>query len=317
MNTENNIVNNNNDNNNNTIINKNNNSINEKLKRDVIAIAEQYHRNVKTCYKSYRATWVWGYTPEEKLEWIKKRSGRWNGYPPAKWVNPAVILEGKTIIITPSNPKQNIIRIPLPPRRFRNTITRENYIDGTIFSSYKKNTLTGYILKNNKWVEDKAYILPDGYVFSHDQYGNKIVELKTKIEYHYDKEELKRGIDYILEKLKLAYEQRLKSKQENRKNEYIWNIAIKSKARVTFDDSINAGNCKAGTLSFCEHHKLNPNKSYPISYILKIANKNEKSRVRLACWEAIKRFQMEKQSQSNNTSQQSNFAQSQSNFVNT
>lgn len=63
-------------------------------------LANAYHENVKSRYGSYRAHWVQGYTPQDDKEWIKKRNGKWNGYPPAKWTNPALAVEKDKIVIT-------------------------------------------------------------------------------------------------------------------------------------------------------------------------------------------------------------------------
>lgn len=61
---------------------------------------------------------------------------------------------------------------------------------------------------------------------------------------------------------------------------------------VCLADSINAGNCKAGTLAFGERHNLNPARHYAASELLDIAN-GDSYRVRLAIAAATRRHRME------------------------
>lgn len=248
-------------------------------------LAERYHRNIKSCYFSPRAYWVQGYSPQEDKEWIKNRRGKWNGYPPAKWTNPALAVEEDKIVITTN--RHTRITLPAISKRFQNKMSFVAPY-GYLFSTYTKTTLNIWGLdKKNNYCVKRQITLPEGYIWTKDKDGLKVLRLTDKADFHPNATCLDLGAEYLVSELEKNFQKRLAEQVEINKTKKLYQRALKTGVRVTLADSLASGNCKAGTESFCRTHKLDINKSYSPLYLLKF--KDNIQRVRLAINCAIKR----------------------------
>lgn len=216
-------------------------------------IAESFHQNIKSCYRSERAYFVWGDKPLEDMEWVKKRNGKWNGYPPAKWTNPAVNCENGIIkIVTSGGDKITL------PKINKQILGGEFYwLRECVFASFKGGTMTGFIPKNNKWVEKKSIILPWGYIFGKDKLGVKIVEVATGADYHFNDVDINYKTPEML--VQLLQENKEKNRlakiqeENNKKNEFFFKKNLRN-TRVLLEDSRAVGNCVEGSLKFVERN---------------------------------------------------------------
>ena len=78
-----------------------------------------------------------------------------------------------------------------------------------------------------------------------------------------DAKNIKQATEYVLKIRLNAFEKQRKSE-------------LKLHKEVTFADSLRAGNCKVGSLNFCNKYGLNTDKSYTMRYLLSIANESER-----------------------------------------
>lgn len=150
-------------------------------KKTLHAIANGYHNNIESCYRSQYASWEDGFEPQEQIEWVKKSSGKWNGYPPRKWINPAVCQDGNQIVITTTSKKQ--IKLPVPSKKIVKNICPN--IQDCVLTSFKGNKAYGYLPRSGKWIVNKVVELPEGYIFNRDKTGVRVFCKTTKADYHF------------------------------------------------------------------------------------------------------------------------------------
>lgn len=135
-------------------------------------------------------------------------------------------------------------------------------------------------------------ILPDGYAWDIDANGLRAVDANSRRDdYHPSAAELLRkdAAAFIVGKINGNRETRQRMTAQ---------VAVEAAAvqgvYVCLADSIRAGNCRAGTLSFGERHGLDPARHYSAPDLLAIAN-GDASRVRLAVTAARLRHEKEMQ----------------------
>lgn len=120
--------------------------------------------------------------------------------------------------------------------------------------------------------------LSDGYKWQGDHLGLSVVRLSDGADYHPTASELRaRGaVAKILEALDANAKRRAKAKAqmaaEKAETEGVW---------VCLADSLSAGNCKAGTLTFARKHALDPSRHYRACELLD-CGEHDTGRVRLA-----------------------------------
>lgn len=132
--------------------------------------------------------------------------------------------------------------------------------------------------------------LPDGYVWDVDANGLRAVDANSRRDdFHPDVVELllKDAAEYIVRKINANRE---------RRQEMAAKIAVEAAAvqgvYVCLADSLRAGNCRQGTLSFGQRHGLDPARHYSAPELLTMAN-GDASRVRLAVTAARLRHERE------------------------
>lgn len=230
-----------------------------------------------------RAQYIWGTTPEARQEWITKSNGKWNGYPPAKWHNPAVMSDGKTITIYRVNAAP--VTLPYPPAKIVNRLyPRHAILEALLTYKLDSRTLCDCAVRRGQWVVIHTTVLPEGYVFSKDKNGPKIVELSTGADLHLDFNAGLHDVPALLGKLQANKALRAKQAAEAKKTQEIYALAQKSGARVTLLDSLAGGNCCAGSVAFATRHGLRLDRAYTLTHVLRVATPGEeKRRARVAC----------------------------------
>jgi hypothetical protein len=142
------------------------------------------------------------------------------------------------------------------------------------------------------------FAAPRGCEFGRDRNGLYLVHSKNahreEYRYHFDSDEVRHGrtalhkalLAHVRGRKELAKEKRLASQHEAavRQNEA---AVRKLGVWVRFRDSIAAGNCPAGTRSWCQQRQLNPRRAYPLKVVEKLAEKN--SLAARACRVAVER----------------------------
>lgn len=132
--------------------------------------------------------------------------------------------------------------------------------------------------------------LLDDYAWSHDANGLKVyLKNSHKDDFHPMAGALLRpdAAEYLIRMLQENREKRLKIAAEQ--------AALKAEMAgvyVCLADSLRAGNCRTGSLRFCERHNLNPSRHYTASEIIDIQN-GDAGRARLAITAATLRHQRE------------------------
>ena len=137
-----------------------------------------------------------------------------------------------------------------------------------------------------------AIELPDGYIWDIDNNGLRAVDANSRRDdYHPSAAELLRkdAAAYLVAKI---------NANRARRQEMAAKIAVEAAAvqgvYVCLADSVRAGNCRQGTLSFGQRHGLDPARHYSAPELLEIAN-GDGSRVRLAVTAARLRHEREMQ----------------------
>lgn len=132
--------------------------------------------------------------------------------------------------------------------------------------------------------------LPDGYAWGKDANGLKAYDTtSTRDDYHPEVSDLLAddAADLIIKKIIENRETRrameARAIAEKAAMEGVW---------VCLADSIRAGNCKSGTIAFCNRHALDPSRHYTAQEIFNIAN-GDASWARLAITAATLRHQRE------------------------
>lgn len=105
---------------------------------------------------------------------------------------------------------------------------------------------------------------PKGYWFELDQYGFKLV--KGKDDYHFDILELLNG------EIKSKFLENKKKRIENEKKQKLEKKLLRG-SYICIKDSILAGNCLEGTLSFCKKYKIRPKSHVKYNVLLNIFKK--------------------------------------------
>lgn len=254
-------------------------------------IAEAYHNNISSCYQSQRASWRIGGGAVSQTEWVKDKRGKWNGYPPARWVDPAVCLlhDNKTIKISTFRNKAVLIPIPKvkPEKMIFNIVFK-----GCLFSVIRPDGLHSFGLKKGAFVEMGFQPNPPGYKFGQDKNGVKLYSVKNyRDDYHLHNVWFPlTKVETLIEKLEQNRALREKTKLEEKKNKEIYKKCIKSGVKVVLSDAVRAGNCMFGIESFCRRFFLKLGKAYSPLFLQRLkASQEEKRRLRLSVSSAVKR----------------------------
>lgn len=163
-------------------------------------------------------------------------------------------------------------------------------------------------LEYNYGADHRAYLsAPRGYHWDIDKNGVRLVANRdARIDYHPDSDDLRNySPTRLVSKMLGLYSQRkaaLKQAAEEMRLERLsaderTRLIAKAEregAMVCLVDSLRAGNCLTGTISFAERHQLDPRKHYRPSQLLKIAN-GSADRVKLAVYHALRRHRREMQ----------------------
>jgi hypothetical protein len=135
-------------------------------------------------------------------------------------------------------------------------------------------------------------VLPDKYKWDVDNFGVKAVSKENEEDdYHININDVLFSfpVTTIIDNLL-----RNKRKREDLEREDALMLDSSKDVYVCFKDSLNAGNCLAGTTAFISNNRLDSNKHYPVAMLLKAFRKQEnESRVRLAIKSAYKRHDAE------------------------
>ena len=128
-------------------------------------------------------------------------------------------------------------------------------------------------------------VAPDGFRWNVDANGLRLIR-PDGADYHPDASELLRAdwATHCCGQLAANAARRL----EELKNERAIATASARGVRVGMQDSIAAGNCRAGTLAFCQRNQLDPQRWYSPDVLFRIAN-GDAQRVRLAVTAAVRR----------------------------
>jgi hypothetical protein len=158
----------------------------------------------------------------------------------------------------------------------------------------------GAILPNGDLVglidRDKFRLKPfRGYKWDVDASGIRLVSLaRNDDDYHPNADDIEAGVRVMIGRLqsnaKVRKELRIAARFERMKDNDLARKAKAIGARVCFEDSITAGNCRYGTESFCARHNLDKGKSYTPAALLAISN-GDTQRARLAILVAMKQHE--------------------------
>lgn len=145
---------------------------------------------------------------------------------------------------------------------------------------------------------DQVFLLtsPRGYRWDKDESGIRLVSLSVlDKDYHPNSDDLlfyKRS--EMSATINRLYSQRLEVKRKAREDKARVRRAEKEGAMICLRDSLKAGNCEVGTLSFAKRHGLDPKRHYLPTTLLKIAN-GDTHRVQLAVVIGLRRHRKEMQ----------------------
>jgi hypothetical protein len=135
---------------------------------------------------------------------------------------------------------------------------------------------------------------PRGYHWDVDNNGLRLVANRNNdIDYHVNSDDLNNydGHD-LARKARENHKIRVEERKKARADKKAILTAEKEGCMVCAKDSIKAGNCKYGTISFAKRHHLDPAKHYKPSDLLDIMN-GDAPRVRLAVAVALRRHKQE------------------------
>lgn len=158
----------------------------------------------------------------------------------------------------------------------------------------------GTILPNGDLVglisKEKFRLTPRrGYKWDVDANGLRLMALaRPDDDYHPNTDDIEAGMTALVAKLRANANTRKAArkaaKMDAKKSREVAQQAKAMGVRVVVADSIRAGNCESGTLSFCQRHGFDPRKSYTPEQVLAKSN-GDTQRARLAIHAAIKRHE--------------------------
>ena len=134
---------------------------------------------------------------------------------------------------------------------------------------------------------------PSGYSWKKDANGIHIISTDGKKDYHPDSDDLRNySKSDIRAKALNNYKIRKEELKQQKRNLLLIKKAEKEGAMICLKDSIRSGNCQVGTINFANRHNLNPQKHYPPTQLLKIAN-GQADRVAIAVAVGLRRHYRE------------------------
>jgi len=135
---------------------------------------------------------------------------------------------------------------------------------------------------------------PAGYIWVTDSNGVALANDGSRQDrYHLDSHQITTEPDsWLVKKVDEARNVRLRSEAQSAVDE----ADIKG-VKVGFQDSIDAGNCNAGTRAWADRHKIDITRKYDASELLQIAEHDDLGRVRLVIRQAIIRSRKEAEEQ--------------------
>ena len=139
---------------------------------------------------------------------------------------------------------------------------------------------------------DRIYIrfAPAGHVWVFDKNGVALANTVSRQDrYHLTSTEMQSASDtWLVGKVAQAHTVRLRAEAQKAVDE----TEIKG-IMVHFQDSIDAGNCQAGTIAWAERHRIDISRAYEASELLRLADEDDLGRVRLVIRHAIIRNKRE------------------------
>ena len=131
------------------------------------------------------------------------------------------------------------------------------------------------------------------YSWKKDANGIHIISTDGKKDYHPDSDDLRNySKSDIRAKALNNYKIRKEELKQQKRNLLLIKKAEKEGAMICLKDSIRSGNCQVGTINFANRHNLNPQKHYPPTQLLKIAN-GQADRVAIAVAVGLRRHYRE------------------------
>lgn len=128
---------------------------------------------------------------------------------------------------------------------------------------------------------------PRGWRWERDQNGLRMVSCSSpKDDFHPESEDLLKGTKHLLHRaVVLRKQRRLEAAKSRKEKQFL--LKHSSSVRVGFQDSLDAGNCRAGSLEFAKRHGLDPEAYYAPAKLLHLEPNNE--RIKLAIVAATRR----------------------------
>ena len=146
------------------------------------------------------------------------------------------------------------------------------------------------------WATDAPVDLavPHGYRWDRDGHGIRIVSLTDpRKDYHPDSDDLRHYSAAAIRRQALQnFKKRQEVARQKREDEASIRRAEAEGCMVCVADSVRAGNCKAGTISWAKQHRLDPDRHYRPSELLAIMN-GTAHKVRLVVTVALRRHRQE------------------------